>query len=319
MNSSKMEFYITLPSNVKHDTFENKVTHYKTKLASTVQLENDWSVGLSTISYTKSWKEKREPGTVSVYYFLWRSKTIQKEITINLMKYTLVEDIIDFINEELEKIGKEFKESDVVTKDGVTKTREITFEFPKLYLNPNGNRVELQFSLLRNAIVSLKMSDNLTRIFGFDKNKLDNFIESKHKIYRHKMKTWYIGKKVDFSWLDTTLQDPPIKEELIYIAEEPYNLKDDFDNIYLYCNLVKHNFVGDSITQLLRLIEIPPDSKYRDQITVNYTNVFFHKLSMNEFDSIEVELKNDLNEHIPFLFGRVIITLHFKKFIKNSE
>ena len=314
-----MEFYITLPSNVKHDAFENKITHYKTKLASTVMLEDEWGVGLSSISYTKSWKEKREAATINVYYFLWRSKIIQKEISLDLNDYSSVEDMISFINGELENNEKLFKEYAVETEDGVTKNVDITFKFPRLNLNPLVNRVEIQFSLLRNALVSLKMSDNLTRILGFDKNKLDDFIEMKHEKYRNKMRTWYKEPQANFEWLETTMQEAPTKEETIYKAEEPYNLKDDFFNIYAYCNLVKHNFVGDSITQLLRIVEVPPQSNYRDQITINYTNVFFHKLSMNEFDSIEIDLRNDLDEPIPFLFGRAIVTLHFKKFIKNGE
>ena len=306
-----MEFYITLPSNVKHDTFENKVTNYKTKLATTVKLEDNWVVGLSSITYTKSWKEKKEIATVNVSYFFWSSKIIEDQININLESYDSIEKIVSHINQELEKQEKIYVEVD-------SDNREFKFKFPRLVINIDTNRLEIHFSTFKNAIVSLKMSDNLTRILGFDKNQLDDYIEKKHKSYKEEFAKVFKPEGKGWDWLDNVEQDPPLKEELIYKAEEPYNIKNDFHTLYVYCDLIKHNFVGDSTTQLLRLVEIPPTSKFRDQITINYTNVFYHKLLINEFNSIEIDIKNDLDQHIPFLFGRVNATLHFKKLIKNQ-
>src|SRR5258708_31078824 len=51
-----MSFYITLPSNVVSQQFaDNTIANYLTILNQRISLEGQWNVGLSEISYTKSW------------------------------------------------------------------------------------------------------------------------------------------------------------------------------------------------------------------------------------------------------------------------
>src|SRR6185436_12485538 len=54
---NKMSFYIYLSSNTvnKNTNDTNTCSNFTTHLPSTLRLEGKWSVGLSNISYTKSW------------------------------------------------------------------------------------------------------------------------------------------------------------------------------------------------------------------------------------------------------------------------
>ena len=45
-------FYLTLPSNSSMDYYpQNTVAQYTTKLNSTIELDSDWEVGLTEISF----------------------------------------------------------------------------------------------------------------------------------------------------------------------------------------------------------------------------------------------------------------------------
>src|SRR5271163_2731168 len=49
-------FYLTLPSNSSHQFYPNNtMTDFTTKLASTVELTNEWEVGLAEIMFPRSW------------------------------------------------------------------------------------------------------------------------------------------------------------------------------------------------------------------------------------------------------------------------
>ena len=49
-------FYLTLPSNSSQQFFpDNTMTEFTTKLASTIELTNEWKVGLAEIMFPRSW------------------------------------------------------------------------------------------------------------------------------------------------------------------------------------------------------------------------------------------------------------------------
>src|SRR5882757_3409630 len=62
-------FYLTLPSNVVNEQFDNTVSNYKTKLASRMILDETWEVGLAAISYTKSWYNLNKNEIFKLHYY----------------------------------------------------------------------------------------------------------------------------------------------------------------------------------------------------------------------------------------------------------
>ena len=67
------------------------------------------------------------------------------------------------------------------------------------------------------------------------------------------------------------------------------------------------------------MIDIPTDVKFGDQIHISYPNTYYMPLLVREFDTIEIDIKDDSGENIPFEKGRCIITLHFRKVYKNTN
>jgi len=98
-----------------------------------------------------------------------------------------------------------------------------------------------------------------------------------------------------------------------YEGEYPVEITRGYHSLYIYTNIVYPSYVGDTYSQLLRVVEIPRNSKFGDQIVIKYDKPQYRNLLEFSFEMIDIAIKDDCNELIPFKFGRVIITLHFKK------
>ena len=96
-------------------------------------------------------------------------------------------------------------------------------------------------------------------------------------------------------------------------AEQPYDFSNGIHAVYVYSNLCYPQLVGDSQTQLLRTVQIPDTVGFGHQIVNTYTSPIYVPLLMRDISEIEIVLRSDTGESIPFQFGRTIITLHFRR------
>ena len=97
------------------------------------------------------------------------------------------------------------------------------------------------------------------------------------------------------------------------IKETVSTTRSSYYSLLLYSNIVRHTPVGDTLAQLLRLVEIPGRSKFGQQITITYDKPQFYPLNFNYFKSIEIKFLDDTGRIIPFQFGRTYVTLVLKK------
>lgn len=81
-------------------------------------------------------------------------------------------------------------------------------------------------------------------------------------------------------------------------------------NIYVYSDIVDYQLVGDSHVPLLRCINV--SDEVRRIPTLTFDKPHYTSLSKTVFDDIELALKDDQNRYIPFLYGKVIVKLHFR-------
>lgn len=84
--------------------------------------------------------------------------------------------------------------------------------------------------------------------------------------------------------------------------------------LFVYCDIIEPQIVGDVMTHLLRIIPLDP-SKYI--YGANKMHVFspphYLPVMRREFDTIEVDIRSNTGQKIPFQFGTVCVKLHFKK------
>ena len=94
-------------------------------------------------------------------------------------------------------------------------------------------------------------------------------------------------------------------------AERAVDLEHGFHDLYIYCDIIQSQFVGDALVPLLRIV--PVEGKEGQRINKSFIRPQYVPVSRRQFESIEVNIKRDTGEFVPFEFGRVLLTLHFQQ------
>jgi len=82
-------------------------------------------------------------------------------------------------------------------------------------------------------------------------------------------------------------------------------------SLYVYSDLVEEQLVGDVRAPLLRIVNVEGENS--DIITHAYNKPYFLPLKKREFDTIEIYIRDDTGQKVPFQRGKVIVTLAFRK------
>lgn len=83
-----------------------------------------------------------------------------------------------------------------------------------------------------------------------------------------------------------------------------------FSSMFVYCNLVSDQIVGDKQVPLLRAV--PVEGKYGDTITKTYPNPIYRPIGTKNFETVEIDISDDSGRRVPFEYGRCICTLHLR-------
>ena len=81
--------------------------------------------------------------------------------------------------------------------------------------------------------------------------------------------------------------------------------------IYVYCNVVQPQIVGDTNAQLLKSILV--EGTFGDIITKTFSNIQYVPIQSRSFEDVEVLLRSDTGDPVPFERGKVVTTLHFRQ------
>ena len=94
-------------------------------------------------------------------------------------------------------------------------------------------------------------------------------------------------------------------------AEREVDLEHGFHDLYVYCDIIQPQYVGDTLVPLLRIV--PVEGEDRQRISKSFLRPQYIPVSRKQFESIEVNIKRDTGDSVPFEFGRVLLTLHFRQ------
>ena len=93
-------------------------------------------------------------------------------------------------------------------------------------------------------------------------------------------------------------------------AEQAVDLEHSFHDLYVYCDIIQSQYVGDALIPLLRIV--PMEGKDGERISKSFIRPQYLPVSRREFETIEVNIKRDTGESVPFELGKVLLTLHFR-------
>lgn len=95
------------------------------------------------------------------------------------------------------------------------------------------------------------------------------------------------------------------------IAAYPPNLSGGFTAMYVYCDCVAPQLIGDIKAPLLRVVPVSQKVKYGSVLTKIYHTPHYLPVMSNSMHSISVSLRNDSDQTVKFSFGKAIVKLHF--------
>ena len=103
-----------------------------------------------------------------------------------------------------------------------------------------------------------------------------------------------------------------LDEEVRVTAEFPPDLRRSIYSIYVYCSICEPVLVGTRRVPLLRSVSFNT-GKYGETISVLYSTPVYVSVNAKYINNIEVELRDDMGELIPFVEGKTSLLLHFRR------
>lgn len=95
-------------------------------------------------------------------------------------------------------------------------------------------------------------------------------------------------------------------------AKLPPDYRRSIHNIYIYCSLCENTDVGDKRVPLLRNVAFNIE-KFGRTINVLFDSPLYVNVNTKLIESIDVELRDDMGVLVPFIEGKTVLTLHFRR------
>lgn len=94
-------------------------------------------------------------------------------------------------------------------------------------------------------------------------------------------------------------------------AENSPSLGYPYTSLYVYIDIVHHQIVGDTMTNLLRTV---PVSTYTNPTShISFDKAYYERVSKGYISTVEVGIYDDKGNVINFKSGKVILVLHFRR------
>ena len=266
-------FYVTLPSNV-FSYENNKISDYTTYLPKPLHLTDDYHVALTEISYTKSWYNVQRMSEFHVH----DPRFIINGITgISPGWYKSINDLINVINNRINNL-QELHE---------LKRR------PKLILNEHGQTVSMELGLIDHEIpVNLRLGDELEEMLGLSTSERIN----QNEIVK----------------IDSLLDVDSIQNNQ-RCAVRPFDMKAGIHSLMIYSDIVSYSIVGNAQANFLRSAHVDDKYEFGSDVSLIFRKPYYLPVNSNYIDKIRINIKDDSGNPIQFQFGRVSVTLHFKR------
>lgn len=100
-------------------------------------------------------------------------------------------------------------------------------------------------------------------------------------------------------------------------APQPWT-KENIDHIFLYTDVVPPQLVGDYEVPLLKQFPVDKSAQEGRPVYVKCPVIAYYPVSKNPIDTIEIVLRDGTGKKIPFISGRTIVTLHFRRRRSNN-
>lgn len=291
------DFHMVIPSNASPDLYpENKTSNYKVYLPQRFDLHGEWQVALLEVHY---------PNTLM---------NVQREE--NWVKVYEVEEGTYIPPAPMGDVGPDYELSercpDLLNKTTTVLRYKLSMR-PGLYTSTS-NMTEHLADVLKP----------LERVYVIEPGQP---IPASEPVS--------VGLDRNGKFYLTVMNDRP--NHVIYFAPRlahqlglpfsgPYDTKDTIKGIrdidlslghpeqmYIYMNIIEPQIVGHTSTPLLRTIPMSSDAKFGTMASYRCDHPIYHNLSTKSFNELEINIRTDTGDFVPFLFGTLNLVVHFRQ------
>ena len=89
-----------------------------------------------------------------------------------------------------------------------------------------------------------------------------------------------------------------------------YNTEVNYQSLFVYCDILEHVIIGDTKAPLLRSISV--SGKPGDIVREIYDKPMYVPIQKKHFESIDIDIRSDFGEPVPFVNGKSLMTPHFR-------
>lgn len=273
----KDDFYIVLPSNSSMHYFPcNTTTHFVTQLPHQIRLHGSWSVAVTEIQIPMTFQH------IS-------SEIDEREIILKCLPRSILET--NRVSREVPATIKSY------LKPGVYKNLESLVDEIN---NLEEIKHHLKFLIERGGYIRVK------RICTSSCLEVEHYLQLSNKLKK------ILGFEIDSA---SVIKINKEEEGGETAGNRPGNLTNGLPSMLMvYSDICEPYVTGDVQSRLLRTVSLNmSDYTYSGIKMKNFSPPMYIPLLFNAFQSIEIDIRDQHGKLIPFDFGTLTVTLHFKR------
>lgn len=282
---------MTLPSNASMDEFpSNAVSHFTTRLHDPLELNGRWEVSLVEASIPTRWSN-----IMSSNYI--RIKLLTPATKPGDPSREYLQSIPDLPNPKPASPRHWVKE----------KLPERLYHHPRQLVNAlNEVILSMRYKTYHNTLIWEEEIEKKKKYFQYDDDTGTlQRLSSDFEIQLSGKLGLILGiGDGNEEWVVI-----PKRKSARYIVD----LRRGLHHIFVYCDIVQYVAVGDVSAPLLRIIPLANSIDNPEQYTHVFNNPHYIPISRRNIETIQMDLRSDTGEYIPFLSGKAILKLHFRR------
>lgn len=287
-----MDFYAVLPSNASPEVYPQNITsNFKVQLSERMDLHGKWQVALFEIHYPNTLSQVQDGNNwIKVY----RPYVIEP-VRVRAVRAEKgpVHDVIDVqeANNETPSIFT-LEEKFTIRTGAYTTARELVNE--------------VQTGLDKMSIIP----ETQKRTFLVRETSEGR---AHFQPFRACLDASYVMARSLSLQLGLT-HPGPHKADRELIGVRPIDVSLGVPSqMYIYLNIIQDQIVGHTRAPLLRTVPTVIDSKHGSISTYRCEHPVYFDLNTKSFDNIEVNIRTDTGDFMPFSHGTLTLLVHFKR------
>lgn len=299
-------FYLTLLSNSSSNIFpENRTSRFKVHLNKEINVEGDWSVVLTEMSYPFTFYNVTEKhNEIQIIYDkytidgdakIYQVEKMLESVFVAPCFCSSINQLIDVVNENFHAHW-----STNLFEQTLTKANQVV-----IVKNISRKVIEIQEQHVADGL-----SHSVDKLVYAEKASFFTKYAATREVTYERFEIRLKGRlAIQFGFQP--------EENIAEYSHSPQAASQVFgvpDQLFIYSDVIMPQEISDKCSQVLKIVKtVDHNSGYGEVISREIFNLNYIPLCKKKFQIVEIELRDSLGQLAAFQFGSAIVQLHFKK------